>query len=255
MNIKNIIKSFLNNLFSKTTKEGSIMNRPVTTLFLLMSMDGKISTGDTDTWDVDKDIPNIDGDPATGLHQYYEEEQETDLWCLNSGRVLAKVGMNNAKGTPKKTPVTFAIIDNNHLADTAIRFFSQKGKQVVIVTSNSSHPGFELEKELNNVKMLKYSGQLNPKQMLHNFKKLGCDAITIQTGGTLNEMFLRHHLIDKVNIVMFPCLVGGKNTATLIDGNGPKSLKDIGVLKLTQCKPLKNSYVQLKYDVVNADKK
>lgn len=231
------------------------MNRPTTTLFLLMSLDGKISTGDSDSWDVDKDIPNIEGDPSQGLHQYYEEEMETDLWCLNSGRVLAKVGMNNPKEKPKKTPVTFAIIDNNHLADTSIQYFSQKGQQVVIVTSNPSHPGFELEKTLDNVKMLKYSGAFNPKQMLENFKRLGCTDLTIQTGGTLNEVFLRHHLIDKVNIVMYPCLVGGKNTSTLVDGNAPKSLKDIGVLKLTQCKPLKNSYIQLKYDVVNADKK
>lgn len=231
------------------------MDRPITTLFLLMSLDGKISTGETDNWDVDKDIPNIEGDPSAGLHQYYEEEQETDLWCLNSGRVLAKVGMNNAKGTPNKTPVTFAIIDNNHLAEGAIRHFSQKGQMVVIVTSNPEHPGFKLESELKNVKMLKYGGKLNLKQMLQNFRKLGCKDLTIQTGGTLNEAFLRQHLIDKVNIVMWPGIVGGKNVSTLVDGNAPKSLKDIGILKLTQCRQLKNSYLQLKYDVVNSDKK
>ena len=63
------------------------------------------------------------------------------------------------------------------------------------------------------------------------------------------------HLIDKVNVIMWPGLVGGKDTSTLVDGHGIRSLDDIGVLKLTLCKPLKNSYVQLKYDVVNADKK
>jgi len=31
------------------------MNRPETTLFMLMSVDGKISTGDTDILDVDQD--------------------------------------------------------------------------------------------------------------------------------------------------------------------------------------------------------
>ena len=37
------------------------MNRPITTLFMLMSVDGKISTGDRDELDVDQDFPLIDG--------------------------------------------------------------------------------------------------------------------------------------------------------------------------------------------------
>lgn len=36
-------------------------HRPITTLFMLTSVDGKISTGNTDALDFDKDLPNIDG--------------------------------------------------------------------------------------------------------------------------------------------------------------------------------------------------
>lgn len=53
------------------------MERPITTLFMLMSVDGKISTGATDELDVDKDFPKIAG-VSEGLHQYYEIEQTTD---------------------------------------------------------------------------------------------------------------------------------------------------------------------------------
>ena len=45
------------------------MDRPITTLFMLMSVDGKISTGATDDLDVDKDFPKIKG-VNEGLHQY-----------------------------------------------------------------------------------------------------------------------------------------------------------------------------------------
>ncbi len=89
------------------------MNRPITTLFMLMSVDGKISTGATDDLDVDKDFPQIAG-VSEGLHQYYEIEQTTDLWTLNSGRVQAKIGVNTKK-MPDKTPVSFVVIDNRHL--------------------------------------------------------------------------------------------------------------------------------------------
>ena len=53
-------------------------NRPITTLFMLMSVDGKISTGATDELDVDKDFPKIDG-LKEGVGQYYEIEQTTDF--------------------------------------------------------------------------------------------------------------------------------------------------------------------------------
>lgn len=46
------------------------MDRPITTLFMLMSVDGKISTGATDDLDIDKDFPKIAG-VREGLHQYY----------------------------------------------------------------------------------------------------------------------------------------------------------------------------------------
>ena len=69
------------------------MERPLTTLFMLMSVDGKISTGATDELDVDRDFPKIDG-VREGLRQYYEIEQTTDLWSFNTGRVQEKMGVN-----------------------------------------------------------------------------------------------------------------------------------------------------------------
>ena len=36
-------------------------NKPITTLFMLESLDGKISTGSTDNMDADKDFCRIDG--------------------------------------------------------------------------------------------------------------------------------------------------------------------------------------------------
>ena len=87
------------------------MTKPYNTLFLLTSVDGKISTGDNDSLDVDKDFPTIP-EPSGGLHQYYNIEQQTDLYSMNSGRVLAKVGINDKTDIPEKTPVSFIVIDN-----------------------------------------------------------------------------------------------------------------------------------------------
>lgn len=77
--------------------------------------------------------------------------------------------------------------------------------------------------------------------------------MTIQSGGSLNELFLRKNLIDYVNIVIAPLLVGGKDTPTLIDGNSittTDELNKLRALKLLECNKLNNSYIQLKYKVI-----
>lgn len=94
------------------------MDRPITTLFMLMSVDGKISTGASDLLDEDRDFPIIEG-LKEGLHQYYKIEQTTDLWSLNTGRVQAKLGVNE-KAMPVKTPVSFVLIDNSHLDEHGV---------------------------------------------------------------------------------------------------------------------------------------
>jgi len=119
------------------------MDRPITALFMLMSMDGKINTGATDELDFDQDFPNIDG-LREGLPQYYDIEQTTDLWPLNSGRVQAKMGVNK-KDMPAKTLVSFVLIDDHHLTEHGVRCFCARSKQLVIATSNPEHSAFQVD--------------------------------------------------------------------------------------------------------------
>ena len=229
---------------------GDKMNRPITTLFMLMSVDGKISTGATDDLDVDKDFPQIAG-VSEGLHQYYEIEQTTDLWTLNSGRVQAKMGVNTKK-TPNKTPVSFVVIDNRHLNENGIQYFCSLSKKFVLITSNKKHPAFHIEQD--NLYII-YQKELSLKNALIKLKsEYGCERITIQTGGTLNGLFLREKLFDYVDIVVAPVLIGGKDTSTLIDGKSlftQKELSQLGVLKLQECVILENSYLRLRYEVIH----
>ena len=226
------------------------MDRPITTLFMLMSVDGKISTGATDDLDVDKDFPKIKG-VNEGLHQYYEIEQTTDLWSFNSGRVQEKMGVNKKK-IPRKTPVSFVVIDNKHLNENGIRYFCALSKEFVLITTNTRHPAFNVEDE--NLHII-YQNELSLKDALIKLKsEYGCERITIQTGGTLNNLFLREKLFDYVDIVIAPVLIGGKDTSTLIDGKSLTEeceLSKLGVMKLQECVVLENSYLRLRYEVIH----
>ena len=225
------------------------MDRPITTLFMLMSVDGKISPGASDILDVDMDFPMIDG-VKEGLHQYYEIEQTTDLWSLNTGRVQAKLGVNE-KDMPPKAPVSFVLIDNSHLKEHGVRFFCELSKQFVLITSNRNHPAFKVKAD--NLGIIFQEELCLEKALVKLKEEYGCDRITIQSGGTMNGLFLREKLFDYVDIVVAPVLVGGKDTSTLIDGESiitKKDLNKLGVLRLIDCEKLEDSYIRLKYEVI-----
>ena len=233
------------------------MEKPITTLFMLMSVDGKISTGSIDERDVDKDFPKIDG-IKNGLSQYYEIERTTDLFSMNSGKVMAKVGANIKKDNVNKIPVSFIIIDNKpHLNETGVEYFLKMAKTFYLVTTNKKHPAFKY-KNAENLQIIYYEETID---FLDLFKKLRCkyniETMTLQTGGTLNSIILRNKLIDKISIVVAPALIGGKDTSTIIDGESIKTfdeLREIKALKLIDVVKLDHSYINLKYEIINETK-
>lgn len=231
-----------------------MMDRPKVQLYMLMSLDGKISIGDNNSLDFDKDLPKVKG-VKEGLSQYYEIEKSTDIHSLNSGRVMAKVGANEPKKNVKKTIVRFIIIDNKpHLNESGVDYFIKKSKVFYLVTTNKNHPAFKRKGE-ENLKILYYPEEIDFQNLFKRFKEeFGIKRITIQSGGTLNSIFLREGLIDRISVVVAPVLVGGKDTSTLIDGESLHSIKElekIKPLKLLRWKRLKDSYLHLYYEVLN----
>ena len=224
------------------------MDRPVTTLYMLMSVDGKISTGANDELDVDRDFPTIPG-LKEGLHQYYEIEQTTDLWSFNTGRVQEKMGVNR-KDPPPKSPVSFVILDNHHLTEQGVRYFCAWAKTFVLITSDESHPAFHVQEE--NLHIILQEKTDLRGALVRLKKEFGCERLTVQSGGTVNGLFLREKLFDYVDLVVAPVLIGGKDTATLIDGpslTSREELSGLGVLKLESCTVLEDSYIRLRYRV------
>lgn len=228
--------------------------RPKTTLFLIESLDGKISTGDNDSLDVDKDFKRITG-IKEGLYQYYDLERQTDLVSLNSGRVMTKIGVNERVEEPTKIPVSFIIIDNTHLKGSGVIYLAKWVKTLYLVTTNKNHPAFKLKKDYPNIEIIYYEEQLDLSNLLTKMKQTyKVSRITIQSGGTLNAQWVREGLIDEVSIVVAPCLIGGVNTQSLIGGeslHNEEDLQKIKALKLIKNETLKNSYIHLRYKIIN----
>ncbi len=236
-----------------------MQDRPITTLYLLESLDGKITTGETDDRDFDADLPRVNG-VAEGVYQYYDLEKKTDPVSLNSGRVLAKVGVNQRKWEKGKEDLQFIVVDTKpHLTRGGIEYFGKRSKRFFLITTNHDHPAFALQQTYPSMHILLYEAAVN---FIHAFERLksefGINRLTIQTGGTLNAHLLRLGLIDFVSIVIAPCLIGGKDTTGLIAGGSLRTredLKQVKALKLLSCDTLKHSYIHLRYEVLNPRKR
>ena len=205
--------------------------------------------------DVDTDFRRIIG-VREGLQQYYELEKKLDRVYLNSGRVLKKVGMNDKIWTKDENDnLSFVVVDSKpHLSEGGCIYLSKRSKYIYLITTNKNHPAFKLKTKYTNIRILYYNEVIDFNDA---FRKLGSDygikRMTVQTGGDLNSVLIRKRLIDEVLIVIAPCLIGGKNTQSLIGGESLHNscdLSNIGVLKLKDIKKLNSSYLVLNYEVL-----
>ena len=215
--------------------------RPYSTLFLLASADGKISTGDTDELDVDRDFPHMLG-VSEGLKQYYDLERGTDVFSLNTGRTLAKIGINQDQKSTEQLPVTYVVVDSKpHLSEQGVLHLADKGRELIVVTTHPAHPALALKERLDNLHVLHYERI----DFTHLFSRLKHDfeaaRMTIQSGGRLNATLVREGLVDRILLVIAPALIGGKDTPTLMDGESlhtSAELSNIRALELVQATPL-----------------
>lgn len=218
--------------------------RPYTTLFLLSSLDGKISTGIGPDMDFDDDLPHLDG-VKEGLKQYYDIEETTDLFSLSSGAIQEKLGRNKM-ALSKIVPITNIVVDNHNLTLAGIGNLISSYEKVIIVTCRK-----DLKIPCDVIRYDGYDFRPVFKQL---YSKFGCNRLTIQTGGTLNTVLLRQGLIDEIRFVIAPIIVGGKDTPTSFDGQSlvtKQGLYDIKSLNLISANVLHCNYLELRYKVNN----
>lgn len=112
-----------------TAREPAGLPLPVTTLFLLMSLDRKISTGPAPDRDFDKDLPLIPG-VGDGLAQHYRLERETDLVSLSSGHPAFGLSDPNLSTRYYDAPIDFVDLFGSLKNEGVDRLTVQSGGQL-----------------------------------------------------------------------------------------------------------------------------
>lgn len=223
------------------------MLKPVTTLFMLMSLDGRINTGDIAD-DLDKSNEFVKFAVTHDTTQ--------DLCSLNTGKVMQKIGINEKTEIPEKNSLKRVIIDNNlDINENGINYLCHLSDEVFLITNNKEHPAFCIKNYYRNLEIIYYENEIDLKEILEKLKtQYKIDQITIQSGGVLNEEFLKVGLFDYLNIIIAPILLGedtNKPTDSKKSITTAEELNRLSVLELLECNEFGDSYVQLKYKVLH----
>lgn len=187
------------------------MTRPYNTLFLLMSLDGKISTGVGDIMDFDRDLPAVCPD----LSAYYNAEKETDEWSAISGNIAMKLGAGSGQYIKGFHNCGHVLFDCSRLTTEAVNHIADNCQGVIFVTDFRYHSYGHFS---SNVRIYNPGDIMDLPQVMQGLYDMGVSCMTVQTGSTLNNALLRAGLIDRVDIFIAPVIVGGKDTHTLADG-------------------------------------
>ena len=167
---------------------------------------------------------------------------------------MAKIGVNERKDYRDKMIVSFIIIDSRpHLNSNGIDYLCRWVKKLFLVTTNRNHCAFDLINKYDNLEVLYYDTLDLSKVLEDLYTNYGVDRLTVQSGGNMNSIFVREKLLDYVNVVVAPILVGGRDVSTLVDGESIKSeseLSNLMPLQLLECNKLNESYIELKYKVI-----
>lgn len=222
---------------------------PKTTMFMLMSIDGKISTGDDEEHDFDADLPKLES-TRMGLQHYYDLEKQTAEWTVGSGRTQAKVLKNIPIERVLPTQASAVVVDNHYVNDELLEKLAKKFKGVVLATTRNGR----FSSTPSNVVVEYFPSNdiyvpLEPlvRTLYHEY---GVRELCLQGGGDLNASFLREGLVDEIHIVVAPLIVGGKTVPGLVGGINPISLKSVHQLDLIGYDFPGNDYVCLRYRVL-----
>jgi 2,5-diamino-6-(ribosylamino)-4(3H)-pyrimidinone 5'-phosphate reductase len=84
--------------------------------------------------------------------------------------------------------------------------------------------------------------------------KYGVKTVRVDSGGVLNGVLLRNHLVDEVSVLVSPYLVGGITPKSLFRAPNLTDAAGVIGLELTSTEELRDSVVWLRYKVLQSEK-
>lgn len=209
-------------------------SRPYVILSAATSIDGKIAT--------------IIGDSKLSSKQdivrLHKLRSKVDAILVGKNTVLIDNPMLTVRHTRGKNPIRIVLDSKGTISkNSKIIQTSNKVPTIISVSNQISKLNLDKLKKLPIEIVVAGKNSINLKLLLKKLSDRKIKSILIEGGGTVNWEFIKYDLFDELIITLSPFLIGGKNSISLIEGNGFRKISNSPNLRLKSIKRLKNHLV------------
>jgi diaminohydroxyphosphoribosylaminopyrimidine deaminase/5-amino-6-(5-phosphoribosylamino)uracil reductase len=122
------------------------------------------------------------------------------------------------------------VVDSTGRIPLSARMLKDGAVHPVIIATTKSFPGHKriyLEAAGHKIMILPdQDGRVDLKQLMIELGKLEIDGILLEGGGTLNESALKRGIVDEIQFIIAPLLIGGREAITPVEGEGFKTVDE-----------------------------
>ena len=189
---------------------------PYVVMKTAMSLDGKIAT-------------------ATGHSQWIScPESRQYVHSLRNELKGILVGVNTVitddpelttrlEGAEGRNPIRIVVDTNGRIPISAKMLKNGVGNPVIIATTHNfpKPKRIYLEAAGHTVLTLpERDGKVDLSTLMSELGGMGIDGILLEGGGTLNESALKNGIVDEIQFIIAPLLIGGRDAITPVEGTG-----------------------------------
>jgi 2,5-diamino-6-(ribosylamino)-4(3H)-pyrimidinone 5'-phosphate reductase len=201
-------------------------NRPFVFLCTGMSLDGKISNHK-------KECSPISSDDNRDM--LYDARIEADVIMIGGNTLRLDDSGLTIKGEERQkmraeagksaAPIKVVIISDANDIETTGDFFNKgSGEKIVFTTTKTSAEKIIELKEKASVHVLGVE-KVDLEKAMEFLYEEGVRSVLVEGGGELIFSLLEKDLVDEVRLKIGNIIIGGRNTATFVDGEGFDLLK------------------------------
>ena len=198
------------------------MERPFVYLNMAATVDGKITSAD-------REYPRL-----TSIH----DRETMDHLRAESDAILVGAGTARADNPPlhvrseemrtyrrslgKTESLDRVLVSASLDIDPDNRFFEDDGGARIVATVEGA-PAERIVALEGRAEIWRLgSNRVDLVELLRRLKGRGVERLLVEGGGELNWSFLEQDLIDELYVTIAPCLLGGRDAPTLLEGRGLK---------------------------------
>jgi len=193
-----------------------------------MSADGKIASPTRKQMRISSD---------EDIKRMYQLRNKCDAVLVGIGTILAddpKLTVKEKYVKNPKQPLR-VILDSKGRTPTHALALNNISKTLIITSKGKEKTYKGSHIEVVSCKIDK-NRLIDVKSALDLLYRKGVRTLLVEGGGTIIWNFLKNKVVDDFYIFIGPCIIGGKETPTVADGEGIKSEQDYIPLKIIKVK-------------------